>query len=185
MNRSNRKKKTLGAGRWLRLVSEEGWEYVERVKTSGVVAIVAVTAADELVLTEQFRRPVAARVIDLPAGLVGDLKGSRNEELATAARRELIEETGYDARRFELLSQAPTSPGLTSETVAFFRAVGLKKVADGGGVDGEKIEVHSVKLTVAAAWLRKRLRLGVQIDCKTYAGLYFASCKPHRRSATI
>jgi len=97
--------------------------------------------------------------------------------LATAARRELIEETGYDARRFELLSQAPTSPGLTSETVAFFRAVGLKKVADGGGVDGEKIEVHSVKLTVAAAWLRKRLRLGVQIDCKTYAGLYFASCK--------
>jgi ADP-ribose pyrophosphatase len=181
--RADRKKKILGAGKRLRLVSEEGWEYVERVKGSGVVAIVAVTADHELILTEQFRRSVAGRVIDLPAGLVGDLKGSRNETLATAARRELIEETGYHARRFELLSQAPTSPGLTSETVAFFRAIGLKKVGDGGGVDGEEIRVHSVKLTVADAWLRRRARSGLQIDCKVYAGLYFASRVAFRSSA--
>ncbi len=171
----DRKKKTLGAGRWLRLVSEGGWEYVERVNASGVVAIVAVTEARELVLTEQFRRSVAGRVIDLPAGLVGDLKGAHGEDVTAAARRELFEETGYDARRFEFLGQSPTSPGLTSETVAFVRAVGLKKVGDGGGVDGEEITVHSVKLTVADAWLRRRARAGVQIDCKTYAGLYFAS----------
>ena len=176
----DRKKKNLGAGRRLRLVSVEGWEYVERINASGVVAIVAVTAANELILTEQFRRSVGGPVIDLPAGLVGDLKGSRNEELATAARRELHEETDYDARQFKLLGQSPTSPGLTAETVAFFRAVGLKKVGDGGGVDGEKIQVHSVKLTAADAWLRRRVRSGAQIDCKTYVGLYFASCKPRR-----
>jgi ADP-ribose pyrophosphatase len=169
------KKKILGAGRRLRLVSEAGWEYVERVGSSGVVAIVAVTDAGELVLTEQFRRSVAGRVIDLPAGLVGDLKEAQDEDLATAARRELLEETGYDARRFDVLCQSPTSPGLTSETVAFVRATGLKKIAAGGGVEGEDITVHSVKLTVADAWLRRRARTGVQIDCKTYAGLYFAS----------
>jgi ADP-ribose pyrophosphatase len=157
------------------LVSVGGWEYVERVGSSGVVAIVAVTDANEIVLTEQFRCSVAARVIDLPAGLVGDLTEAHDEDLVTAARRELLEETGYDARRFEFLCQSPTSPGLTSETVAFVRAVGLNRMGDGGGVDGEDITVHSVKLTVADAWLRRRARSGAQIDCKTYAGLYFAS----------
>ena len=120
------KPRVLGAGRWLRLVEVDGWEFVERVKATGVVAIVAVTPDGELILTEQFRRSVNGRVIDLPAGLAGD--GPESEELVTAARRELIEETGYDARRFTLLAHAPTSPGLTTEVVSFFRAAGLKKV---------------------------------------------------------
>lgn len=171
----DRRKRILGAGRRLRLVSDRGWEYVERLNASGVVAIVAVTAASELILTEQFRRSVAARVIDLPAGLVGDLKTNHGEDFLAAARRELTEETGYDARRFQFLCQSPTSPGLTSETVAFVRAMGLKKVGEGGGVDGEQITVHSIKLAAADAWLRRRARSGVQIDCKTYVGLYFAS----------
>ncbi len=64
----------------------------------------------------------------------------------TAARRELIEETGYDARRFTLLAHAPTSPGLTTEVVTFFRAAGLKKVGAGGGIEGEDIVIHTVKL---------------------------------------
>jgi ADP-ribose pyrophosphatase len=174
------KKKTLGAGRRLRLVSDGGWEYVERMGSSGVVAIVAVTDENELILTEQFRRSVAGRVVDLPAGLVGDGK-DRKEVATAAARRELLEETGYDARRFHVLGESPTSPGLTSETVVFVGALGLKQVADGGGVDGEDITVHRVKLSSASAWLRRRARSGVQIDCKTYAGLYFASCRPSRK----
>jgi ADP-ribose pyrophosphatase len=164
----------------LRLVIADHWEYAERVNASGVVAIVAVTADDELVLTEQHRTPVGTRVVDLPAGLAGDVQGARSEDFASAARRELIEEVGYDARRFEFLASAPTSPGLTSEVVSFFRAVGLKQVADGGGVDGENIQIHRVKLSAADAWLRRRARTGVMIDCKTYAGLYFARSKPTR-----
>jgi len=175
-----RGKKILARGKHLRMVSVGGWEYVERVGSNGVVAIVAVTDANEIVLTEQFRSSVAGRVIDLPAGLVGDIKGSRGEELATAARRELVEETGFDARRFDLLGVSPTSPGLTSETVAFVRASGLKKVADGGGVDGEDITVHVVKLASAGTWLRRRARLGAQVDCKAYAGLYFANRRRSR-----
>jgi ADP-ribose pyrophosphatase len=174
------RKKVLAAGKYLRMVSVGGWEFVERVGSSGVVAIVAVTDSGEIVLTEQFRRSVAGRVIDLPAGLVGDVKGARAEELTTAARRELIEETGYDARRFDVLVISPTSPGLTSETVAFIRASGIKQVGDGGGVDGEEITVHTVKLASADAWLRRRIRLGAQVDCKAYAGLYFANRRASR-----
>lgn len=162
----------LGAGRFLRLVRVDGWEFVERVRATGVVAIVAVTTAGELILTEQFRRSQNGRVIDLPAGLAGDGPGS--EELVTAARRELIEETGYDARRLTLLAHAPTSPGLTTEVVSFFRAAGVKKVGAGGGVEGEDIVIHTVDLARAEAWLRRQTRSGKHIDCKVYAGLYFA-----------
>ena len=172
---SDRRKKILATGKHLQMVSIGGWEYVERVGSSGVVCIVAVTEANEIVLTEQFRRSVAARVIDLPAGLIGDGNDSRDEQATVAGRRELIEETGYDAARFKVLGQSPTSPGLTSETVVFVRATGLKKVGDGGGVDGEDITVHVVKIASAEAWLRRRAGRGVRVDCKAYAGLYFAS----------
>jgi ADP-ribose pyrophosphatase len=171
-NSGQGKRVVLAAGRFLRLVRADGWEFVERVRATGVVAMVAVTADGELILTEQFRRSVAGQVIDLPAGLAGD--GPGTEDLITAARRELIEETGYDARRLTLLAQAPTSPGLTTEVVSFFRATGLKKVAAGGGVEGEQITIHAVKLDRIDAWLRRRSRAGIQIDCKVFAGLHFA-----------
>jgi ADP-ribose pyrophosphatase len=180
--RSREKPVILGAGRFLRLVRADGWEFVERVRATGVVAIVAVTTDGELILTEQFRASVKGPVIDLPAGLAGD--GPGTEELVTAARRELIEETGYDARRFALLAHAPTSPGLTTEVVSFFRATGLKKVGAGGGVESEQIQIHAVKLERADGWLRRRIRNGVQIDCKVYAGLHFAIAhRCHQRGA--
>jgi ADP-ribose pyrophosphatase len=180
--KSNGRKKTLGAGKRLRLVSDHGWEYVERVGSSGVVSIVAVTDAGELVLTEQVRRSVGGPVIDLPAGLVGDEQGLRHEDFLAAARRELLEETGFAARRFVLLGESPTSPGLTSETVVFVRALGLKRVADGGGIDNEKITVHCVQLARAAGWLRRRAKAGAQVDVKTYAGLYFAVATARRKT---
>jgi ADP-ribose pyrophosphatase len=170
--RGRGKRVVVGAGRFLRLVQAGGWEFVERVRASGVVAIVAVTPDGELILTEQQRQAVGGPVIDLPAGLAGDGPGS--EELVTAAKRELLEETGYDARRFTLLAHAPTSPGLTSEIVSFFRATNLKKVAEGGGIEGEHIRIRTVNLDRADAWLGRQSRAGIQIDCKVYAGLHFA-----------
>ena len=51
-------RQTIAQGKFLQLVSDNGWEYVERVRASGVVAVMAVTANRELVLTEQYRAPV-------------------------------------------------------------------------------------------------------------------------------
>src|SRR5262245_4821956 len=97
----------LGAGRFLRLVDEGGWEYVTRPGVSGVVVLVAVTPAGKLLLVEQRRVPVHGRVIELPAGLVGDDGDRRDEPLATAAHRELIEETGYEASEMVRLASGP------------------------------------------------------------------------------
>ena len=65
-------RRVLGEGRFLRLVDDHTWEYVERRNATGVVAIVAVTPAGELLLTEQHRPAVGTAVIDLPAGLAED-----------------------------------------------------------------------------------------------------------------
>src|SRR5699024_2459270 len=91
------KEQLLYAGDFLRVKRRGHWEYVERVNARAVVVIVAVTDAGELVLVEQPRVPVAANCIELPAGLVGDIAGAEDESLATAAARELEEETGYRA----------------------------------------------------------------------------------------
>jgi ADP-ribose pyrophosphatase len=165
---------TLAQGRFLRLVNAGGWEYAERVNASGVVAVIAVTEDREIILTEQYRPAVKKRVIDMPAGLAGDIPGEETEALATAARRELLEETGYRARRMKFLTAGPPSAGMSSEIVSFFLAKGCRRVADGGGDDHEEIDVHVVPLKSVAAWLRKRAGKRRCVDPKVYAALYFA-----------
>ncbi len=115
----------IAEGRHLRLVKRGSWEYVERVNVSDVAVLVPVTAENEIVLVEQYRIPVQAMMIELPAGLVGDEDGFRGESLMDAANRELEEETGYHADSLTLLARAPSSGGMTSETVAFLHATGL------------------------------------------------------------
>ena len=79
--------RVLAKGRFLTFVEEGGWEYVVRPGVTGIVVIVAVTDDDRLVLVEQYRPAVHNRVIELPAGLVGDIDGQRAESLRDAAAR--------------------------------------------------------------------------------------------------
>jgi ADP-ribose pyrophosphatase len=168
-------RRVLAEGRFARLVAENGWEWIERVNASGAVVIVAVTAEGQLVLVEQYRIPLGRRVIELPAGLVGDAAGGPHEGPAEAARRELLEETGYEAARLDFLTNGPSSPGLAAETYAVFLAREAYRVGPGGGDHAEDIQVHLVSLDQAEAWLEAKRRLGVMVDPKVYAGLYFAT----------
>ncbi len=63
---------TVCEGRFLRLVKRGRWEYATRKTVTGVVAIVAMTADDKVIIVEQGRPPAGGRVIELPAGLAGD-----------------------------------------------------------------------------------------------------------------
>lgn len=164
--------KELHAGRHLRLVVRRGWEFVERPGVRGVVVVVAVTPEGRLLLVEQRREAVGARVVELPAGLVGDDGSPAGEPLEEAARRELLEETGWDAAGMERLAEGPPSAGVSSEVVTFFRARGLAKAGPGGGVDGEEIAVHEVPLGEVAAFLRGREAEGALVDPKVWAGLF-------------
>lgn len=173
MSSEESRKQKLHQGRFLELFELGGWEYVERVGASGVVVILAVTEAGELVLVEQYRIPVGAKVIELPAGLAGDLPDAHDEDFTEAARRELLEETGYEAESIEFLCEGPPSAGLTSEVQTLLRAKGLRKTGPGGGDESEDITVHTVPLGELKAWLAAAAERGCLIDPKIYAGLYF------------
>jgi ADP-ribose pyrophosphatase len=163
----------LAAGKYLRLVKRGRWEFADRHNTTGAVVIVAVTPTRCLLLVEQFRVPLNAPTIELPAGLVGDEPGTAGEALEIAARRELLEETGYAATRFTYLTHGPTSAGLSTEVVTLLQAHDLRREHAGGGVGHEAITVHEVPLGDAHAWLTARIAAGTHVDPKVFAGLYF------------
>ena len=163
----------LATGKHLEFIREDGWEYVRRTSAGGAVIIVALTAANRVLLVEQARPPIGTRCIEFPAGLVGDRDEFVGESLAVAAERELLEETGYAAENMEYLTHGPPSPGMSTESVTFFRASGLRKVGPGGGDETEEIELHEVPLDGLAAFLADAQRRGLEVDPKIYVGLYF------------
>jgi ADP-ribose pyrophosphatase len=165
-------KRIIWQGSHLDLVMRGNWEFVQRKNITGIVCVVALTDDGKIVLVEQYRPPVASRVIELPAGLVGDLPGQEAEPLEAAARRELAEETGYDAGRMELLFDGVPSAGLCDEHITFFLATELTKVGPGGGDRNEDITVHEAPLDDLLDYLDDRVRTGVKVDVKIFSPLY-------------
>lgn len=162
----------IAEGRFLHLVRRGTWEFAKRPAGCGVVGVVALTPADRVVLVEQYRPPVDARVIELPAGLVGDEEAA--ESALAAAQRELLEETGYAAEAWERLTCGLSSPGLTDEAVVFFLARGARRIAAVGGVGGEAITVHEVDRSRLGEWLAEQVKAGRQYDLKLLAGIWAA-----------
>ncbi len=163
----------IGTGRFCRFVVRHGWEYLERLRVRGIVCILAVTPDEKVVLTEQFRPALYRAVIELPAGLVGDDPGMENESFESAAKRELLEETGWHATEFNRMGLFPTSTGLTSEQVVLYSTRALEKQHEGGGVGDEMITVHEVPLAEIDGWIASQNESDRLVDPKVYAGLYF------------
>ena len=175
--------RTMYEGKYLRMVVRGHWEYVERTHADGMaVIIIAVTPDEHVLFVEQYRVPLQARTIEMPAGLVGD--DHATDTLEDAARRELIEETGWQAGRVQVLLTGPTSSGMSSERIAFVRATQLTHVGPGGGVGGEDITVHAVPRAQAPAWLMTKAREGFEVDLKLWAGLWMIDRDPDGSPAT-
>ena len=80
-------KTTLYEGDWLRLVRIGHWESCERTHGQGMaVIVIAVTPADEVLFVEQYRIPLGARTIEMPAGLVGDERVTRARQAVEQGR---------------------------------------------------------------------------------------------------
>ena len=164
---------TITEGKHLHFVRRDTWEFVMRPGISGIVIVMAITDDNHLLLIEQYRPPLNARIIELCAGLAGDIPGQEKEPLEDAARRELIEECGYQAETIEYLTEGPPAQGVCDELLTFFKATDLTKVGDGGGDHTEDITVHHVPLDNVDAWLEDQRALGKLVDPKIYSALYF------------
>lgn len=166
-------------GRFIVAKTRGKWEYVGRTRGIHAAVILAIDESEaepHVILVDQFRVPLGRRCLELPAGLVGD--DSEGEHSSVAAARELEEETGYHADRMDNLGEYYSSPGMVSESFTLFRATGLRRVGEGGGVDGEDITVHRVALAGIKPWLEARRAEGYAVDVRLLMLLAPAAISP-------
>jgi ADP-ribose pyrophosphatase len=133
-------------------------EYVEH---PGAVMMLAFVDAVTILLERQYRYPKHRHFIELPAG-----KLERGEEPLATARRELIEECGFEARRWWKIATLDPSVGYSTEVIHLYGARDLRHV--GAKLDvGEHLETFEAKFADALEWIRD----GVITDTKTTFGL--------------
>lgn len=137
----------------------------EVVHHPGGACAVALFDDGTVALVKQYRHPPARFVLELPAG-----KLETGESPETCARRELEEEVGVTAERFEPLAEFFTTPGFCSEKIWVFLATGLRETAR-SHEDDEIIEVVRIPLTTA----QKMIAAGEIEDAKTIIGLMLAA----------
>ncbi|KAA1420118.1 NUDIX hydrolase [Mumia zhuanghuii] len=114
------------------------------VRHDAAVGVVVLDDDGRVLLLEQYRHPVGARLVELPAGLL-DIAG---EPAQDAAARELAEEADLVASRWDPLVSLRSSPGFTDERVEVFLARGLSAVAADARTDREDEEAD-----MAAVWV--------------------------------
>ena len=106
------------------------------------VNIVPLTARNEVVMVRQYRHGISGFTLEIPGGMVDP--GDRNPRLA--ARREMVEETGYDSSRILRLGAVHPNPAIMDNLCHSFVAVGVRPVAR-PQLDGtEETEVVTVPL---------------------------------------
>lgn len=162
----------MWSGKWIMACRRGKWEYVSRARGIRAAVILALDGPPEdphVILVEQYRVPVGGRVLELPAGLVGDDDGADDEHALDAAKRELVEETGYAAATWQECGVFMSSPGLTGETFTLLKATGLTRVGEGGGTDAEDIVVHRLPLGNLAPHLAGFRAAGVAMDVRLLA----------------
>jgi ADP-ribose pyrophosphatase len=127
-----------------------------------MTAVVILAEHDgRVILVEQFRVPVGKRVIELPAGLVGDEDPDAGVE--DTAIKELEEETGFLADRVDRLGEFYSSPGMASEGFMLVRAHGTRP---GGKKIEDDIIVHLVAKDGIAGFVADQRKAGAAIDVR-------------------
>lgn len=161
---------TRWEGRFIVAKTRGRWEYVGRSRGIRAAAIIALDEDTDgtrhVILVSQYRVPLSRFCLEIPAGLIGDDDGGEDEDAATAAARELEEETGYRAGKLEVLGEFYSSPGMVSESFTLLRATGLAKVGEGGGVGDEGITVYRVPLAELSEFVADWRAAGHAVDVR-------------------
>jgi ADP-ribose pyrophosphatase len=153
------------------------WEAVSRLNCNGVVVIIPITKENRLILIRQFRPSLNNYVIEFPAGLIDP-----GEDAALAGRRELIEETGHAAERFELCTEGVISTAINSERWNVLVAFNAQEVTDDvlrahPPDDNENIEVIKVAIDNIYSELERYSSEGDDVDLRIYGLLELAKKK--------
>ena len=137
----------------------------EIVKHPGAVAVIPITNEGKIVLVEQYRKALERSLLEIPAG-----KLEKGEEPLTTAKRELEEETGYVAAKWEHIQSFYTSPGFADEYIHIYVAKGLQKLEVSADLDEDEF-VEIFELTVDECL--EELKKGSIHDAKTCFAIQF------------
>lgn len=138
--------------------AEGDWECIRH---PGGSLAVPLTADGKLVLVRQYRFALQGRLLEFPAGTV-----EQHEEPLATIRREIEEETGYRAHRWQKLGQFPLAPGYSDEMIYAFLAEDLEKLAIRPNLDDDE-DLETVLLTPEA--LGQAILAGEPVDAKSIA----------------
>lgn len=137
----------------------------EIVEHPGAVAVLAVTDQNKIVLVEQYRKALEKSIIEIPAGKI-----EKNEDPMITAKRELEEETGYEAKEMNFLMSYYTSPGFADEIIYLYEAKGLRKLDNPeAGDEDEFVDVLEVSIEEALQLIKEQ-RIH---DAKTIQAIYY------------
>jgi ADP-ribose pyrophosphatase len=135
----------------------------------GGVAILALDPRDRVLLVRQWRHAIGRSLLEIPAGTLDRDDDGTIEDHGSAAARELEEETGYRAGRWEYLGSFFTAPGFTNEEMHLYLATELESAESDriGPDDDERLELEAVPLPEAVAMATR----GEIADAKSIVGL--------------
>ncbi len=170
------KSEQLFHGRIFDLVIEEVKEQdgnirrCELISHPGGGVVIPLFDNGDVLLVRQYRYPHKKFVLEAPAG-----KLEPNEDPIDCAKRELIEETGFSADKFEKLTAIYTTPGFCNEVLHIYLATGLNKSKLGQNLDdGEQsLTVEILPLTRAVEMITD----GKIVDSKTIVGILLTERK--------
>lgn len=162
--------KTLHTGRVYSLVKEnitlpnQVKVDLEVIRHPGAAAIVALSDKKDIIMIHQYRHAIGGFIWEIPAGTLDP-----EENHLVCAKRELQEETGFSAQRWEKLGEIVPVPGYSDERVSLYLAAELSETGRNPEQD-EYLSVHMIPFDHAVSMIFK----GDIIDAKTIAGIFMA-----------
>jgi ADP-ribose pyrophosphatase len=138
----------------------------ECVRHPGGALAVPITPEGKLVLVRQYRFSVASRLLEFPAGTL-----EIGEAAEETVKRELEEEAGYRARKWQSLGKFPLAPGYSDEYIYAFLATELEQLEHPPHQDEDE-DMEVVLLSFAE--FTEALQAGIPIDAKTITSFYLA-----------